>query len=221
MKKIFQKLAISAIFALGASAFAQKVSIDCRFNVSENDGKNYLNWSVDKEKHADSFDAETGASKNQSTKALNAIRYDSNKKLVAPAGLRSLLLFAVASPDTAAKYGLKVKQSGKKLEMSWCRNGKATLVTTDEKGRLDLANGFKVAVVGKKDEEKNIVYLDEFLKDGAEDNKSLDSVDWSKVVYSDDKADPEADGFYDGKVSVSFKDNVLTVKGKLAKKARK
>lgn len=217
MKKIKMILTSFVMLFCALGVFAQKVTIDYRLNVLSDDGKDYLNWSIDSDSISDGFDATTGASKSQSTKKLNALRYDQDKNKIGPNGLRNILLFALVSPETKSEYGLNVSCDGKKITMYGCRKGKVVYMETNQKGEIDLADSFKSAVIASKDEDGKFVFLPEVLKEGAEDNTSFSNVDFSKVVLEDDVASSEIENPFTGKLKATYKKGILTIKGTITR----
>ena len=149
MKKIlFFAAAFAALVTLGCSNNTQKVSLDVRFNALAEDSANYFKWSEGGNAAvADGYDAATGASKAQSTTRFDAVRYDNetSKKAAIPSGLRSLVLFPIASFDTAVNDAFTVTENGKQLTIRFVHRGTAYQIITVSNGKIDMATSFSTA----------------------------------------------------------------------------
>ncbi len=215
MKRVISVLALMATLTVGA--FAQKATINLNYKVGTNDAKNSFVWSADGKTVKDGFDAASGASIAKSTTEFNAIRFDSTGKAKAtPAGLRAFVLYPVANKATAESDDFTISADGKVVTIRFVHRGTAYLLTTDAKGKLDMASGFQIAEglcdnVGGK-----FIVKDEYLVAGA-DNTSMKSIDWSKVTYKADVADANATYKYTGALDVAYKNGVVTMKGTLVK----
>ncbi|MCR5763319.1 MAG: hypothetical protein K6G00_08055, partial [Treponema sp.] len=217
LKNIRRSIGLFAIIFLTAmQVYSQKVTIDYRYNTIIDDGSNYLTWSIGRKNFKDGLDVSTGASLQGSANELDDIIFDSEKRQTAPLGLKDILLLAVSSPDVRQLYGVTFEVNERQITVRCCRNGIATLMSTDVNGRIDLEHSFKSAVIGIREDDNSITYMDDVLKPGS-NNKSLDSVDWSKVYYTDDKASLDADEFYSGILKTSYKKGILKIKGTLKK----
>lgn len=212
-KFIIAALVLAAVASL---AVAQKVSIDFRFNTEAADAKNHFNWSADGKTVKDGFDAATGASKAQSTTAFNVVRYDNEttKKNAIPAGLRALILYPVASWDTAVADAFTVTENKKQLVIRFVHRGTAYQITTDSKGKIDTGDSFQIATGIADNIGGKFMIKDEFLKAGG-DKANMADLDWSKIRLIDDEAAEDATVDYDGELSASLKKGILTVKGNL------
>lgn len=212
-KFIIAALVLAAVASL---AVAQKVSIDFRFNTEAADAKNHFNWSADGKTVKDGFDAATGASKAQSTTAFNVVRYDNEttKKNAIPAGLRALVLYPVASWDTAVADAFTVTENKKQLVIRFVHRGTAYQITTDSKGKIDTGDSFQIATGIADNIGGKFMIKDEFLKDGG-DKANMADLDWSKIRLIDDEAAEDATVDYDGELSASLKKGILTIKGNL------
>lgn len=212
------KFIIAALVLVAAAslAVAQKVSIDFRFNTEAADAKNHFNWSADGKTVKDGFDAATGASKAQSTTAFNVVRYDNEttKKNAIPAGLRALILYPVASWDTAVADAFTVTENKKQLVIRFVHRGTAYQITTDSKGKIDTGDSFQIATGIADNIGGKFMIKDEFLKAGG-DKANMADLDWSKIRLIDDEAAEDATIDYDGELSASLKKGILTVKGNL------
>lgn len=212
------KFIIAALVLVAAAslAVAQKVSIDFRFNTEAADAKNHFNWSADGKTVKDGFDAATGASKAQSTTAFNVVRYDNEttKKNAIPAGLRALVLYPVASWDTAVADAFTVTENKKQLVIRFVHRGTAYQITTDSKGKIDTGDSFQIATGIADNIGGKFMIKDEFLKAGG-DKANMADLDWSKIRLIDDEAAEDATVDYDGELSASLKKGILTVKGNL------
>ena len=209
-------IAALVLAAAASLAVAQKVSIDFRFNTEAADAKNHFNWSADGKTVKDGFDAATGASKAQSTTAFNVVRYDNEttKKNAIPAGLRALVLYPVASWDTAVADAFTVTENKKQLVIRFVHRGTAYQITTDSKGKIDTGDSFQIATGIADNIGGKFMIKDEFLKDGG-DKANMADLDWSKIRLIDDEAAEDATVDYDGELSASLKKGILTVKGNL------
>ena len=171
-------IAALVLVAVAGLAVAQKVSIDLRFNTEAADAKNYFNWSANGKAVKDGFDAAIGASKAQSTTAFNAVRYDDDatKKNAIPAGLRSLVLYPVSSWDTATADAFTVTANGKQLVIRFVHRGTAYQITTDNKGKIDTDDSFKIAAGVGENVGGKFLIKDEFLKAGGDKANMADLV---------------------------------------------
>ena len=209
-------IAALVLVAVAGLAVAQKVSIDFRFNTEAADAKNHFNWSANGKSVKDGFDAATGASIAQSTTAFNVVRYDNDatKKNAIPAGLRALVLYPVAAWSTATSDAFTVTANGKQLVIRFIHRGTAYQVTTDNKGKIDTDDSFKIAAGVGENVGGKFLIKDEFLKDGG-DKANMADLDWSKITLVDDEAAEDATVDYDGELTASLKKGILTIKGNL------
>lgn len=216
MKKAKFLIAALVLVAAAGMAAAQKVSIDFRFNTEAADAKNRLNWSAAGKSVKDGFDAATGASRAQSTTGFNVVRYDSDatKRKAIPAGLRSLVLYPVASWDTATGDAFTVTANGRQLVIRFVHRGTAYQITTDSKGRIDTGASFKIATGVAENVGGKFMVKDEYLKAGG-DKANMADLDWSKISLVDDEASDDATISYDGELKAELKKGILTIKGKL------
>jgi len=200
------------------SATAQKVKIDFKYKVGTDDKANYFNWSADGTSIKDGFDAASGASKAQSTTKFNSVRFDeSGKKKAVPAGLRSLVLFPVGTSFIAKGDNLTVEANGSVLTIKFVHRGTAYVITTDEKGNIDMDSSFQTQSGLADNIGGKFVLKDDFVKEGGDKN-DMASLDWSKVTsLSADTADEDASYKYVGKLKALYKDGVLSIKGNLKK----
>ena len=120
------------------------ITIDFRYNTQADDGKNYVAWKMSGTKTRDHYDAVTGASVSRATQTLAAV-VTNNKRKIAPKGLRALLLFAASAATTASTDALTVTQNGKQLTIQFVHRGVAYRITSDARGRIDIADGFLFA----------------------------------------------------------------------------
>ena len=171
------------------SAVKETLKIDFRLNTKGKDKKNYLKWKTSSKKVKDSYDAVSGASVSHSTGELLTLFRDGNSKnLLAPKGLRAILLFAVSNPKYLESDNfIAEKGSDGKIKISFTHRKTGYFIQTDEKGKLDLENGFFIA---KTQEEKqntdfsdNTENTDDLRKDSEQNGKnsgekrSMDSAD--------------------------------------------
>ena len=213
MKKIlFFAAAFAALVTLGCSNNTQKVSLDVRFNALAEDSANYFKWSEGGNAAvADGYDAATGASKAQSTTRFDAVRYDNetSKKAAIPSGLRSLVLFPIASFDTAVNDAFTVTENGKQLTIRFVHRGTAYQIITDSNGKIDMATADNIA--GK------FLLKDEYLVAGGSKN-DMNALDWTKITLTADTAAADATRSFEGTLDASYKNGILTVKGSLTQK---
>jgi hypothetical protein len=220
---MMKKIAVLAVFALLMSAgslFAQSVRIDYRMNVRASDpSENYFKWSVGSLNINDSFDAATGASKMKSTAQFDAVRYDSaaTKQAAIPGGLRSLLLFPVASWNTAVDDGLQVGSSGKQVIIRYVHRGSAYEFKTDANGKLNILTGCNIAAGIADNNNNSFVLKSNYVKAG-QDPRKMSSLDWTKIRLTNDTFSPNASRHYEGTLDVAYVDGVLTMKGNLIEK---
>ncbi|MBQ9494667.1 MAG: hypothetical protein IJR50_03400 [Treponema sp.] len=214
-KMIFAAAAL--VIVSSVAAFAQKATIDLRFNALAEDANNYFNWTADGKNVKDAFDAASGASKAKSTTEFNVVRFDaSGSKKAIPAGLRSFVLYPVAPRATAEGDAFMVSESGKMLTIRFIHRGVAYQIMTDAKGNIDMASSFQIATVGDNVGGK-FMLKNEYVKAGGDKSKMAD-VDWSKVPFAKDVADSDAGYTYSGSLKAAYKNGILTVKGNLQKK---
>lgn len=142
------------------SAVKETLKIDFRLNTKTKDKKNYLKWKTSSKKVKDSYDAVSGASVSHSTGELLAVFRDGNSKnLLAPKGLRAILLFAVSNPEYLESDNfIAEKGSDGKIKISFTHRKTGYFIQTDEKGKLDLENGFFIA--NTNEEEQNTDFSD-------------------------------------------------------------
>src|SRR5574344_2532784 len=147
MKKAKLIGAMAVLFVAATfGAAAQKAKIDMKYKVGTDDAANYINWSADGTSVKDGFDAASGASKANTTKKFDVVRYDATgKKQAVPAGLRALVLFPVATSAVALGDNFTVTTEGKKVTITFIHRGTAYVITSDDKGNIDMATSFKKA----------------------------------------------------------------------------
>lgn len=162
-------------------------SIDFRLNTKNDDKKNYLNWTTSSQKIRDHYDAVSGASVSHSAGGLFSVIHGTNqKKLLAPKGLRSLLLFPVSSPDFLKSDNLEISQDkeGKTIIRFTHRKIKY-LIRTDDKGKIDIEKDFFIAQ--NQDENitnKNKSEKEQFIEQNDENSIQNDG----KTKKEDEKA---------------------------------
>lgn len=221
MKKIlFFAAAFAALVTLGCSNNTQKVSLDVRFNALAEDSANYFKWSEDGNAAvADGYDAATGASKAQSTTRFDAVRYDNetSKKAAIPSGLRSLVLFPIASFDTAVNDAFTVTENGKQLTIRFVHRGTAYQIITDSNGKIDMATSFSTAAGVADNIAGKFLLKDEYLVAGGSKN-DMNALDWTKITLTADTAAADATRSFEGTLDASYKNGILTVKGSLTQK---
>lgn len=210
--------AVSALLATAVfTAAAQKATIDYKYKVGTDDAGNYFNWSADGTSVKDGFDAASGASKAQSTTKFNVVRFDATgKKLAVPEGMRALVLFPVATSAVAKGDNFTVKSEGAKVTISFIHRGTAYVITSDDKGNIDMASSFRKAASLADNIGGKFTLKDEYLLAG-KDKIDMASLDWSKVKLVADVADADAGYKYTGSLKASYAGGVLTIKGNLKK----
>lgn len=218
MKKAKLIGAMAVLFVAATfGAAAQKAKIDMKYKVGTDDAANYINWSADGTTVKDGFDAASGASKANSTKKFDIVRFDATgKKQAVPGGFRALMLFPVATSAVAKGDNMTVTAEGKKVTITFIHRGTAYKITSDEKGNIDMATSFQKAAGLADNVGGKFVLKDEFLKEGG-DNTNMASLDWSKVTLAADTADADAGYTYTGSLKAEYKDGVLTLNGSLKK----
>lgn len=217
-KKILTALLV--VLTIASFAFAQKVTIDLKFNTVAADPKvNYFNWTKGKLSVKDSFDAATGASKAGSTVEFNAVRYDNaetTKKAAVPAGLRGLVLYPVSDDATRVFDAFTATAKGKDITVLFVHRGTAYEFTAVG-GKVNVLTGFKMAPGLAAQVGGVFTVKPEYSKTGAE-STNMNDIDFSKVTWVADKFSPEASMHYEGTLAVTLKNNILTVKGTLTGK---
>ena len=199
-KALFFVAAFVALVTLGCSNNTQKVSLDIRFNALAEDSTNYFKWSEGGNAVVtDGYDAATGASKAQSTTRFDAVRYDNetSKKAAIPSGLRSLVLFPIASFDTAVNDAFTVTENGKQLTIRFVHRGTAYQIADNIAGKFLLKDEYLVAGGSKND---------------------MNALDWTKITLTADTAAADATRSFEGTLDASYKNGILTVKGSLTQK---
>lgn len=221
------------------------LKIDFRFNTKVQDKKNHLKWKNSSKKIKDSYDALSGASVSHSTGELLAIFRDGNSKnFLAPKGLRQLFLFAVSNPKHLESDNFMAeKDNTGKIKISFTHRKTGYFIQTDEKGWLNLENGFfikkplaennaaEVTEDLKNDfghgEKASIKNSGEKLSDDAENVKKLEDTKNSEKMENPnddefrsgnpDKADanPDSAKKFEGKLSIKLSGGILKIRGKL------
>lgn len=206
-------------FAMLAVVSAQNVRIDYRYNIENADNQNYLNWAFGREVTRERFDAASGSSLAKTTYGLDSVRWDTpdTRKTTMPVGLRGLLLFPGAPRGIAEADDLTVVADGRTVVIRYVHRGVAYELVTDRSGKLDLLSGAKIARGIAENIGGEFVLKTEYVKAGG-NPKDMSSLDWSKITLVPDLRDPEATRWYEGKLDVAFRNNVLTIKGTIAEK---
>ncbi|MDR3311528.1 MAG: hypothetical protein LBS64_00125 [Spirochaetaceae bacterium] len=211
-----QFLLLVLVFSSVSVLWAQKASINMRFNVLKSEtGKDYFIWSGEGRRYSDNFDVISGASKLQSTRELNTVVYDSGNvdgRPAFPLGLRGLLLFAVAPYETVMNDDLRIVADGSALTIRFVHRGTAYEIVTDKRGRINLADSCKMAgsltdTVGEKH-----LLKPQYVKSGVDPEK-MSSLDWSKIDLVPDTAASNAFRKYAGVLQAKYEEGILTVKG--------
>ncbi len=214
------------------------LSINFRLNTKSDDGKNFLKWSTSSKKISDKYDAVSGASLSHSTGGLFETVYDTSsnpKKLLAPKGLRALLLFAVSSPEFLKSDNLQtfIEENGK-TTVTFTHRGADYFIQTDEKGKLDVEKSFFIINQengGNSEKEKTeqkkaeAEISDEKPEQEDSELEKLDekSDEGSGLNKNDEKSETETSGQeklnekskYKGTLRLKLENDILTIKGKL------
>lgn len=198
-KKIFAAVFLIffslAAFSKTKTTVKDIFSIDFRLNTKSDDGKNHLNWTTSSKKIKDKYDSVSGASVSHSTGELFSVIHGTNPKtLLAPKGLRSLLLFAVSSQDFLQKDNFQVaRKNDGKIKITFTHRNVDYLILSDEKGSLDLEKSFFIKQnLEKKQDSKQEQLADSKLmntdeKDGHELDEENLPKNSSSPVNQDDK----------------------------------
>lgn len=239
-----------------------KISVDFRLNFKNDDGKNHLKWENSSKKIEDKYDAVSGASVSHSTgELLTLFRNGNSQNFLAPKGLRSLLLFAVSSPDFLQKDNLEIQQeSDGKITIKFNHRKNKYFIQTDKKGKLDLEKSFFILVPEKENknlaENQNPEQNQNLAKNQDEDssqtnadenqisennqdenqnpknenlenqNENSNQIEEKNENSEAEKENPildesfkpdktEKEPKYIGKLKVSLKKDILTIKGKI------
>jgi len=215
-KKIYVICLILLCFAT-FQIFAEDLSIDMNFDTKRSNPRdNFLVLVYENQASVDGYDAISGASKLQTTKELDAFRYDSfeTKNLAMPEGLRSLLLYAVNSWKTAKQDNFKVTKVGDNLIITFIHRNNAYRITATN-GLLSLASSFEIA--------KNVCVQDngvfklkpEYVLKPKSKLDKMSSADFAKMPFVPDTSSPEASRYFSGELQCSLKKHTLVVKGTL------
>lgn len=202
------------------SAVKETLKIDFRFNTKTKDKKNYLKWKASSKKVKDSYDAVSGASVSHSTGELLTLFRDGNSKnLLAPKGLRAILLFAVSNPEYLESDNfIAEKGSDGKIKISFTHRKIGYFIQTDEKGKLDLENGFFIANTNEENQNTdfsdNAENTDDLRKDSEQKGKnsgekqSTNNTDNTEISKNSEKMGISVpEGFYSDKTNIKQNDN--------------
>lgn len=218
MNKLVKVASLALVAALVAAPAlaAQDFTVDFRTNILAADAGNYFNWTLGSHKVMDKLDAATGASVAKSTEELNAVRYDTaeTKKATMPGGLRSLFLFAMATPDAIKADNVTAVAKGKQVTVTYVHRGTVYQFVTDKDGNLDVLTGVTKASVGGQNAEKKFELKPEFVKKGG-DKLNMADLDIAKAKFGPDAKAADASRWYEGKLAFAYDKGVLTVKGTL------
>ncbi|MGP1438395.1 MAG: hypothetical protein ACTTKH_04925 [Treponema sp.] len=222
MKNKMFFMPILVLLLLSSCSKEDALVIDYKMNVvSPAHETNYFNWSFAGEKVEDKYDATSQASLKGSTAKFNSVRYAgpvSEKKLTMPAALRGLFLYAIADWSLVEGDALNVSQSNGVVTVRYAHHGKAYELMTDSNGNFDVLKDAKMATnFADKSESGEYIIKDEYLIDGG-DALSMRDLDYTKLNFNPDKYTSDAEHHFEGTLKFSFKDNVLSVSGKLYKK---
>lgn len=176
-----------AAFSKTKTTVKDTLSIDFRLNTKSDDGKNRLNWANSSQKIKDKYDAVSTASVSHSTGELFSVIHGTNPKtLLAPKGLRSLLLFAVSSPDFLQKDDFQItRQDDGKIKITFTHRNVNYLILSDEKGNLDVDKSFFIKQNLEQKQDSTRINTDE--KDEHGFNEKNSQKDSSSLENQDDK----------------------------------
>jgi hypothetical protein len=214
-----KQILISIVLAIvtNFSANAQDVAIDMRYNVLKSEPtRDYFNWSIGDKKIHDAYDAITGASKTQSTKEFDAVRYDATttRRYTIPVGIRHLLLFPVSSRQYTDNFHLTVHEEGQKLVIRFIVYGTVYQINTDDKKQIDIRNDcFRLEEITVAKSLSSALRPQYVLPGG--DPANMASIDWSKIQLRPDIAPANASHKYNGILTIGYNEGILTVKGTL------
>ena len=217
-----------------AGLFAQDLTIDYRYNTARPDPENHLSYKSAIryiEAAGDAYDAATGASRYKSTSLFAPIQTDIMGKATISGGLRGLLLFPLAPPETPVEDNLRVYREGNVIVMEYVHRGVAYRIRTDERGSISFPRGsYVMRTIGYiKGHDPQVISRD-FSSDG-----TAAGVDWKKVwdpavpsgrpvtsgedartgPIQNDYGDMMAMFNWDGTLQVRFENSILTIKGTL------
>jgi hypothetical protein len=229
-----------AFVVISATAFfsltlpAQDMSIDYRYNVSGPDAGNYLTYKSAIryiEANRDSYDAVSGASRYKSTSLFAPIQTDIMGRATISAGVRGLLLFAVAPDTTRVEDALRVRKEGKVITMEYVHRGVAYRIQTDANGNIGFPRGgYVMRTIGSIKGHDPQVIASDFSTD-----RTVAGLDWKRIwdpgapsgkpvspgedartgPIQNDYGDMMAMFNWDGVLQVEFENSVLTIKGTL------
>ncbi|MCX7656168.1 MAG: hypothetical protein N2Z76_06555 [Treponemataceae bacterium] len=233
MKKFLAVMLGSCMVVAGL--VAQDLKIDYQFNVAAADPANYFTFQAPMRYHAadkDTFDATTGASKQNSTEMFMPYLYDVQGKQVFPLGLRGLFLFAVAPGELRQSDNLTVsKATSGVITIQYVHRGVAYKIETDRNGKLSFPKGnFVRRQIGFIQGNNPQVLHSDFSADG-----TAAKVNWTKVwdssiaagkeiqagvatktgAITDDNGVADAMFRWEGEVQVTFDKNILKISGAL------
>jgi len=203
----------------GCAKPSSDLVIDLRLDMA-NTQDSYLNWMYDEVETKDSFDAASGASVAQSSAGLNVAFLDSTEtsKFTLPIGLRSLVLFSIASEALLMNDAFVVTGSGGNFVIQFVHRADAYQIIAVN-GKLDLTTSFKMAVGVCDYADGNFTIKDRFLAAGG-DASQMKDLDWTKIPLVADMAAVDASRSFSGDLGALFSNNVLTAKGTLTQKIK-
>jgi hypothetical protein len=230
-----KKSILLGVFILLGGAFlsAQDLTIDYRYNVSRQDGGNYLSYTSAIRYIAaeqDSFDAVSGASRQKSTSLFAPIQTDIMGRATISTGFRGLLLFPVSPDTTPVEDTLHVYKEGNVITAEYVHRGVAYRIQTDQQGNISFPRGsYVMRTIGYIEGYNPQVLSQDFSTD-----RTARTVDWRKVwdpntpsgssiPGTDTKTGPIQNDFgdmmamfnWDGTLQVTLDNSILTIKGVL------
>lgn len=217
MKKYLLVAIGCVLLFAGCAGASNDLVIDFHMDMA-NMENGHFNWTYDGKETKDSFDTKTGASVAQSTANFNIVRYDSEetKRFAMPYGLRGLVLYPVSAPSVTLFDAFTVTGDSKSFVIKFIHRGSAYQITVVN-GKMDLANGFKMASGLCDNVDGNFMVKEQFLTAGGDKTKMSD-LDWAKISLVSDTAAADASRSFVGELNASYENNVLVVDGTLTEK---
>lgn len=196
---------------------AADLSIDMNFDTKRaNTRDNFLVLVYANQASVDGYDAISGASKLKTTQALDAFRYDTpeTKNLAMPEGLRSLLLYSVASWKTAKQDDFKVTKVGDNLIITFIHRNNAYRITATN-GELSLASSFEIAKNVCVQDNGGFILKPEYVLKPKSKLDKMSSADFAKMPFVPDTSSQDASRYFSGELQCTLEKNFLVVKGNL------
>ena len=212
----------------------ESITLDLLLDTKKQNPKNHFNWKTSsnssktsnsssstktENSYKDYFDAVSGASKLHSTKYFRDFSLDSTKKnLRTPKGLRNLCLYAVANPEMLSNDNFSVKKEGKKLTITFTHRENLYKIETDEKGIINVPNGFFIKV---KEKPADTPKTEPAESQNTEENSQQSAPEEaqpaeSAIEYQKDEPPESVTAVFKGKLTANLtNEGIFTLKGKL------